>query len=202
MERLKTVFLDRDGVLNRKMPEGHYVTRWEEFELLPGVVEAIRLLNNEKMRVVVVSNQRGVSLGLYTEDDVRSIHERLQQLIASGGARVDAFFFCPHNKNACDCRKPLPGLFHQAQAQFPEIDAATSVMFGDSKSDMEFGRGLGMVNIFVDGDPERQKPGVEAARELADIRATSLLDGINRLLVWKRGHGTHASSMCLGFPAP
>ena len=108
---LTTVFLDRDGVINKKMPEGRYVTRWEEFELLPGVVEAIDRLNRARIRVLVVSNQRGIAKELYSAEDLRAIHEKFQAELAACGAHIDGFYFCPHDKNACDCRKPLPGMF-------------------------------------------------------------------------------------------
>jgi D-glycero-D-manno-heptose 1,7-bisphosphate phosphatase len=183
---LQTVFLDRDGVLNEKMPEGQYVTRWEEFRVLPGVPQALRRLNEAGLRVVVVSNQRGIARGLYTAADVAAIHEKLQQLLdGAAGARIDAFFICPHDKGECHCRKPLPGLFEQAVAQFPGITAATSVMIGDSLSDIEFGRRLGMRTVFVEGDRERRKPGAEEAAELADLQCASLAEAVDALLAGK-----------------
>jgi D-glycero-D-manno-heptose 1,7-bisphosphate phosphatase len=198
---LSTVFLDRDGVLNHKMPEGRYVTRWEEFQLLPGVIEAIDRLNVARIRVIVVSNQRGIAKGLYSADDVRAIHEKFQAMLTSCGARVDGFYFCPHDKNECDCRKPLPGMFQQAQAEFPAISAPNSAMIGDSKSDMEFGLRLGMYTVFVEGDPEHQKPGADQARELADMQAASLLDAVNALSSAQEEALRVKSTMCLGFPA-
>ena len=179
---MHTVFLDRDGVVNEKMPEGRYVTQWSDFKILPGVVEAIGMLNRAGVRVAVISNQRGIALGLYTAEDVRAIHAEFQKMLASSGAQVDGFYFCPHDKGQCNCRKPLPGLFEQAVADFPGITAASSAMIGDSKSDVEFGRRLGMTTIFIDGDPLRQKPGAETARELADLRYSSLYEAVNDLL--------------------
>ncbi len=179
---VQTVFLDRDGVVNEKMPEGRYVTQWSDFQLLPGAVEAIGLLNRAGLRVVVISNQRGIALGLYTAENVRAIHAEFQKLLALSGAYVDGFYFCPHDKGQCNCRKPLPGLFEQAVADFPGIAAASSVMIGDSKSDIEFGRRLGMTTAFIDGDPQRQKPDAETARELADLRYSSLHEAVNDLL--------------------
>lgn len=164
------------------MPEGHYVTKWEEFRLLPGVAEAIGNLNRAGVRVIVVSNQRGVALGLYSAQDVESIHAGFQRVLVPNGAHVDAFYFCPHDKKACDCRKPLPGMFHQAQRDYPDIDAASSVMIGDSLSDVEFAHGVGMAAIFIDGDPARQKPGAEKAGGLADARYPSLKDAVEILL--------------------
>jgi D-glycero-D-manno-heptose 1,7-bisphosphate phosphatase len=198
---LKTVFLDRDGVVNAKMPEGHWVTRWSEFHVLPGVVEAIAAMKRAGLRVVVVSNQRGIALGRFGGHDVEAIHNQFQEMLEASGTAVDGFYYCPHDRGQCNCRKPLPGLFEQALAASPGIRADTSLMIGDSKSDMEFGRRLGMMTVFIDGDPALQKPGVEAARALADMQASSLLDAAQRLLAMKRAFSPEPGSMCLGLPA-
>ena len=179
---LRTVFLDRDGVVNEKMPEGRYVTSWSEFRLLASVPEAIARLNRAGVRVIVVSNQRGVALGLYAAADVEAIHAELQKTLQAYGARVDAFYFCPHDKRQCDCRKPLPGMFEQARRDFPDIAAPSSVMVGDSLSDIEFGRRLGMRTVFIEGDAERQKAGAEKAADLADARFDSLAEAAEALL--------------------
>jgi D-glycero-D-manno-heptose 1,7-bisphosphate phosphatase len=179
---LCTVFLDRDGVVNRKLPEGKYVGSWNDFHLLPGVPGAIARLNGAGLRVIVVSNQRGIALGLYTTAEVEAIHSALQDLLASQGAHIDRFYFCPHDKRKCNCRKPLPGMFEQAVADFPSISVATSVMIGDSFSDIEFGRRLGMQTIFIESDPERQKPGLKQASALADKRFPSLAAAVDALL--------------------
>jgi D-glycero-D-manno-heptose 1,7-bisphosphate phosphatase len=171
---LHTVFLDRDGVINQKLPEGHYVASPSDFQPLPGVHQSIARLNRAGLRVIVVSNQRGIALGLHTAAEVLSIHSSFQKELATHDAHIDAFYFCPHDKQECNCRKPLPGLFEQAQADFPDITAAASAMVGDSWSDIEFGRRLGMFTIFVEGDPTLQKPGAESAREIADLHFPSL----------------------------
>ncbi|MFZ1084076.1 MAG: HAD family hydrolase [Terracidiphilus sp.] len=179
---MTAIFLDRDGVLNEKMPEERYVTSWNDFNLLPGVPESIARLNHAGLRVFVVSNQRCVALGLCTATDVDFIHSAFQDLLKSRGAHVDGFYFCPHDKRECNCRKPLPGLYEQAVAEFPEITAASSAMIGDSLSDIEFGRQLGMLTVFIGGDPRRQKPGSQTAAELADLRFTSLAESVDHLL--------------------
>jgi D-glycero-D-manno-heptose 1,7-bisphosphate phosphatase len=180
---LRTVFIDRDGVINRKMPEGHYVTRPDEFEILPGVPEAILALNQAGLLVLVVSNQRGIALGFYTTDDVTAIHKQLSSILAHYGAHIDGFYFCPHDNNQCDCRKPGTGLFEQAMREFPSITPQTSIMIGDSLSDIEAGQALGMATIFIAGDPERRKPGAEKAAALAGQSCTSLQSAVSALLV-------------------
>jgi D-glycero-D-manno-heptose 1,7-bisphosphate phosphatase len=179
---LKTVFLDRDGVLNEKMPEGSFVASWENFHILPGVPEAVSRLNRIGLRVIVVSNQRGVALGLFSLADVQSVHTALQQLLKSQEARVDAFYVCPHDTNQCNCRKPLPGLFEQAVTDYPEISAVTSVMIGDSLVDIEFGRRLGMATILVDRDRTEERSSDQEGRALADWRFNSLPQAVDGLL--------------------
>jgi D-glycero-D-manno-heptose 1,7-bisphosphate phosphatase len=176
---LKTIFLDRDGVINRKMPEGKYVSRWDQFEILPGVPDAIAALNRRGLRVVVVSNQRGIALGLYTRADVDSIHNGLQQQLAESGGRVDSFYVCPHGKDGCNCRKPRPGLFEQACTDFPDIEPSEALMIGDSLSDIEFGKNLGLKTIFITGNMEHPKGGVYAASMIADFTFPTLFKAIS-----------------------
>lgn len=179
---LSTVFLDRDGVLNEKMPEGRYVESWNDFHVLPGVPEAIARLNRAGLRVVVVSNQRGIGIGLYTAADLEAVHSGFQGLLSEHGAKIDAFFICPHGIGECDCRKPLTGLFDQAVARFPSISAASSIMIGDSLVDIEFARRLGMTAILIDAIGADRKSGDESARELADLRFGSLTEAVSALL--------------------
>ncbi len=181
LDRFETVFLDRDGVLNRKMPEGCYVTSWEEFQPLPGVAEAIHTLNQAGIRVIVVSNQRGIALGYISSAGVEAIHARFQELLRGGNAHIDAFYFCPHDKNVCNCRKPKPGLFEQAMRVFPAIRPETSMVIGDSLSDIEAGRHLGMATVLITGDTENRAPGREQARELADASFASLSEAVEAL---------------------
>ena len=146
---IKTVFLDRDGVINRKLPEGDYVKRWEEFEFLPRVPEALRLLKEAGIRVIIVTNQRGIARGLMAERDLEEIHKRMLAELARFQASVDAIYYCPHEEGECDCRKPRVGLFRQAQKDFPDIDFASSAVIGDSLKDMEAGTQLGCFTVLI-----------------------------------------------------
>jgi D-glycero-D-manno-heptose 1,7-bisphosphate phosphatase len=179
---LKTVFLDRDGVINQKMPEGEYVQSVTDFRLLPRVPAAIARLNRAGIRVVVVSNQRGVALGLYTTEAVDAIHANLQNELRAFDAHIDAFFYCAHDKESCGCRKPLPGLFEQARARFSDITHETSVMIGDSSSDIEFGRAVGMKTIWIKGSEANRKSGWDEAAGLADASFASLSEAVESLL--------------------
>jgi D-glycero-D-manno-heptose 1,7-bisphosphate phosphatase len=146
-------FLDRDGTINTKPPEGDYVKRPDELSLLPGAAAAVRRLNDAPVAVIVVTNQRGIALGRMTEEDLAEIHRDLSaRLRATAGARVDAFFHCPHDIGQCDCRKPETGMFRQALERFPWIDAERSVMIGDSESDVATGAALGLRTVHVGRD--------------------------------------------------
>jgi D-glycero-D-manno-heptose 1,7-bisphosphate phosphatase len=175
---VRYVFLDRDGVLNRKQPEGEYVTGWEQFEWLPGAVEAIVRLNRAGMTVILVSNQRGIALGLFTHEQLELIHKNMRADLAQHGALLDAIYYCPHDIGECQCRKPDGGLFEQAYRDFPEASARNSVVIGDSLSDMQAGQRLGMKTIFIQGELDRQKAGAVAAAESADAVAGSLLEAV------------------------
>jgi D-glycero-D-manno-heptose 1,7-bisphosphate phosphatase len=175
--QVRYVFLDRDGVLNRKLPEGAYVTEWEQFQWLPGAEEAIARMNHAGMTVILVSNQRGIALGLLTNDHLEHIHSNIRSHLAQHGARLDAIYYCPHDVGECQCRKPGIGLFEQARKDFPWV-AHNSVIIGDSLSDIQAGQRLGMKTIFIEGEADRQKAGAVAAAESADAVAGSLLQAV------------------------
>jgi D-glycero-D-manno-heptose 1,7-bisphosphate phosphatase len=181
---IRTVFLDRDGVINRKMPEGEYVTSWDKLEVLPGAPAAIKKMNDAGLQVLVASNQRCIALGLCTRMEVDSIHERLQDLLQKQGSHIDCFYICEHDRGVCDCRKPGTGMFRQAVADFPSISAETSVMIGDSLSDMEFGRRARMRTIFIEGDPLTKKAGAERGRDMADAICGSLEEAVEQVFRW------------------
>ncbi len=129
-------FVDRDGVINRRRAGG-YVTCVEEFELLPGAVDALRVLSTLG-RVIVVTNQRGIALGKFDSAELDRINGYMVDLILNGGGRIDDVMVCPHDvADQCDCRKPLPGLLLRGISRYPEICLEGSAMIGDSESDME-----------------------------------------------------------------
>jgi histidinol-phosphate phosphatase family protein len=121
---IRWVFLDRDGTLNVKPPDGEYIERPEALELLPGAAEAVGLLNRAGMWTAVVTNQRGVALGRMSAEDLDAVHERLRLLLRLEGSFVDAIYACTHESGVCDCRKPGPGLLLQAREEHPGLDFA------------------------------------------------------------------------------
>ncbi len=147
----KTIFLDRDGVINRKIDDD-YVKSWDEFEFLPNAKEALKILTENDFRLIVVTNQRGIARGWMTEVDLHEVHTRMLSELKNYGAEIAGIFHCPHDKDQCDCRKPLTGLFLQAQQKFPAIDFTKAIMVGDSSSDIEAGNALGCRTIFVNDE--------------------------------------------------
>jgi D-glycero-D-manno-heptose 1,7-bisphosphate phosphatase len=164
----RLALLDRDGTLNRKAPEGEYVTDPAELELLPGAAEAVRRLNAAGVAVAVVTNQRAIALGRLDARGLDAIHSELQARLAEAGARIDGFYHCPHEAGTCACRKPEPGLLAAAARDFG-VAATDSVMIGDADSDVEAGRRFGARTVQLTGRPTAvttTAPGLLEAVEL------------------------------------
>ena len=132
---MRAAFFDRDGTIN--VDFGH-VYKPEELKFVPRTPEIIRHYNELKIPVIVVTNQAGIAKGLYTEQDMHRFNDYLNQcLIKKYGAHIDAVYFCPHHPDftgECACRKPKPGLFFKAAAEW-NIDLSQSIMYGDKESD-------------------------------------------------------------------
>lgn len=144
-----TLFLDRDGVINERIP-GDYVRRPEDFHFLPGVLDALPLLQRVFGRILVVTNQQGIGKGWMSEEDLRKVHEHMIDTLLTAGVRVAGIYHCPGLASDRPlCRKPLPGMALQAMVDYPDIDPSRSVMVGDSLSDIQFGRRLGMYTVKV-----------------------------------------------------
>ena len=157
----RAVFLDRDGVLCQKAPEGDYIKSKQEFKWLPRAKSALRTLKEAGYLLVVVSNQRGIALGRYSKKDVEKIHQLMQkELLREEGVGFDGFYFCPHDRDVCCCHKPEPGLILKAAEELG-IYLKSSVLIGDSKSDVEAGQRAGAKTILLttregaeqEGDP-------------------------------------------------
>lgn len=179
--------MDRDGVINRKAPDGEYVTRWKDFHFLPGVAEAIAQLNQAGFSVIVVTNQRCVAKGLITQTELEKIHKRMSDHLASAGARVDAIYYCPHETGAlCNCRKPEPGMLLEA-ARSRNLDLASSWMIGDSDIDIQAGKKAGCKTAqLVEKNPAGTAGESSAAMTGdADAVAPSLLEAIPQILRFK-----------------
>ena len=148
-----TLFLDRDGVINRKL-DNDYVKSWEEFEFLPGSLEALARFAGIFGHIVIVTNQQGIGKGIHTVEQLNEVHRRMMTEITRAGGRIDKIYFCPGlAKDNPPCRKPNPGMAHDAKRDFSSIDFNRSVIVGDSMSDMEMGRAVGMHTVFISSTP-------------------------------------------------
>lgn len=155
----RAVFLDRDGTINEYRG---FLTDIEEFHLLPGIGEAIRLLNRMGFLVIVVTNQPVIARGEITPEQLEEIHRKMETLLGAEGAYVDAIYYCPHHpdsgfageipelKKVCDCRKPKPGMLLRAADDY-HIDLAASWMVGDQKMDIQAGKNAGCRAVGVWG---------------------------------------------------
>ena len=143
----RAVFLDRDGVLNRDSDD--FIRTVDEVEMLPGVPEAVRRLNDAGFLTVVITNQSGIARGFFTEEALSQIHRNLIPQVESAGGKISAVYYCPHiPQDGCNCRKPLPGMLEQA-AREHNIDLAASYLVGDRPEDMACGNSVGARTILV-----------------------------------------------------
>jgi len=150
----KAIFLDRDGTINI---DKDHLYKVEDFEFIDGVPEQIAKWNKLGYLVIVVTNQAGVAKGLYTEDDVKILHEYINKELVKYEAHIDAFYYCPHHPDGkiekyklnCNCRKPKTGMLEQAIEDF-DIDVNKSFLFGDKEWDVQAGEKMGIKSILVE----------------------------------------------------
>jgi D-glycero-D-manno-heptose 1,7-bisphosphate phosphatase len=153
MPRHIGVFMDRDGTMNEEVGYINYLTR---FWLYPYTAEAVRLLNQNGMKAVVITNQAGVARGYFKEELLDQVHEKMRDDLKAAGAYVDAVYYCPHHPTAgeppyrqlCQCRKPQPGMILAAANEL-DIDLGRSFMVGDRYSDVLLAHNAGIRSIFV-----------------------------------------------------
>ena len=178
------VFLDRDGVVIEEVP---YLDRIDRIALFPWTIDAIRALNRSELPVVVVTNQSGVARGFVTEAFVEESHRVLSARLAAGGARIDAYYYCPHHPDgrvagyarSCDCRKPARGLIDRA-ARDLGLDPARSFVVGDKRSDIELARAAGARGILV----QRMYGGSGTSRPPDDLNADAVVDNLAAAVSW------------------
>lgn len=166
-----SIFLDRDGVINRKL-DNDYVKNIDELELLPGATASIKWLSHSFQRVFIATNQQCVGKGIITNEQLEVIHSYLLQQIQSTGGYIDQIYCAPYlDSENHIMRKPNPGMALKAKEDFPEIDLEKSIMIGDAKSDIEMGKRAGMKTIFIGLQPLQD----------ADAHFLSLQDLVNEL---------------------
>lgn len=146
----KALFLDRDGIINREL--GDYVTHPDQFILNPGIAEAIKYANDCGCLVIVITNQGGIAKGLYTEETLDQIHEKMKMLLLNEGAKIDTIYHCPHHPDVsgqCLCRKPGSLLIEKAIKHY-NIDPAESLMLGDRDRDLEAAAICGIQGVLIE----------------------------------------------------
>lgn len=147
------IFIDRDGTINEDLG---YISNPDDLIIFPWVAEALRLINDARLKAIVVTNQSGVARGICTEDELRLIHARMINELWKQGARIDGVYYCPHHpdygderyRRECECRKPGPGML-QAAAREHKIDLARSFVIGDKASDINLASGAGAQGMLV-----------------------------------------------------
>lgn len=181
----RAVFLDRDGVINR---DRAYVHRWEDFEFVPGALEAAARLSAAGWTLVVVTNQSGIARGYYTEEDYQALTQHMVAAFAAHGAPIAAIYHCPHHPSGrvaalavdCDCRKPAPGMLLRA-AREHGLSLAESMMVGDKPSDIAAARAAGVGRAYLVTSDNEESPSGGAAVG-ADGAFASLADCVAHLL--------------------
>lgn len=163
-----TLFLDRDGVINHEV-HPQYISTWEEFKFYDGAKVAIQICTHKFNRIIVVTNQRGIAKGITKLEDMQLIHKNMLEEAEKVGGKIDAVYYCPEMESPN--RKPNPGMGLQAAADFPDIDFNKAIMVGNTISDMEFGRNLGVKTVFV----TTNRPDVDTKDKRIDAVYPSLI---------------------------
>ena len=172
------LFLDRDGVINRRLP-GAYVKTWNQFDFLEGVLEAIAILALRFHPIIVVTNQQGIGKGLMSSHELELVHQKMIAAIEAAGGRIDAVYYCGDlSGNQPNCRKPNPSMAFQAKKKFPQLEFSDSIIVGDSLSDIEFGANLGMKTVLIETKLEELGKIAEAEQNglRIDLRYKRLID--------------------------
>jgi len=148
----KVIFLDRDGVINKKAPKAEYVKSWAEFEFLPEAIEAMSLLAQNNYKIFIISNQAGIARGAMTEQDLKEIHGNMEKELEKHNVKIEKIYYCPHGwDDGCECRKPKPGMLFQAAREYG-LDLSKSTFIGDDERDLQAGDAAGCRTLLVDAE--------------------------------------------------
>jgi len=137
-EKRKAIFLDRDGVINKEV---NHLSDPNNFEFIEGSIEALKILKQKGFLLIIITNQAGIARGLFTDETLKSIHNKMNKRLKQDGVELDDIFYCPHHPDfsgPCDCRKPNPGMIFNAKSKY-NIDLNNSFMIGDTLKDIQTG---------------------------------------------------------------
>ena len=165
-----SLFLDRDGVINDEV-EGDYVRNWESFRFLEGSLNSFPIFAQLFAHIFIVTNQKGVGKGLMSEEDLIKINEGIETCVINEGGFINRIYYCTSTENDSECRKPNTGMALQAKNDFPNTNFSRSIMIGNTLSDMQFGKSLGMTTIFI----ASKKPTPEQPHPLIDLYSPDLI---------------------------
>jgi D-glycero-D-manno-heptose 1,7-bisphosphate phosphatase len=153
LENRKTIFLDRDGVINKKAPKADYIKKWSEFEFLPGAIDSMKKLFDRGFEIYIISNQAGIARGAMSTEDLENIHKNMEKILSDHGVYITEIYYCPHGwDEGCDCRKPRPGMFYRAATDH-QINLTKSLFVGDDERDKEAGDAADITTILI--NPEK-----------------------------------------------
>lgn len=172
-----TLFLDRDGVINHEKAND-YIHTWDEFTFYDGVLEAFEIFAKKFKTIIIVTNQRGVGKGVTKENDLQTIHQNMKLAIEESKGRVDAIYYCTDIESSSPNRKPNAGMGLQAMHDFPFINTAKALMIGNTLSDMQFGKNIGIHTIFL----PTTRPEVDLKDASIDVVYPSLIAFARQLL--------------------
>ena len=184
MKPVKAIFIDRDGVINKdpdKWTQYNYVTDWKDFHFLPGALEALKMLKDCGVKVIIISNQAGVSKGYFTKERLDEITVKMRAAVEAGGGKIDDVYYCIHKSDDnCECRKPKTGLLEKA-AKKHAMDCRGIYFIGDSRVDIIAGRSVGCKTIFVlSGKTLRDE--METWEEKPDHTFNNLLEAVQWII--------------------
>ena len=162
-----TLFLDRDGVINKRKVDG-YVTKIEEFELLPGVIDALKEISSFFHRIFIITNQQGVGKGIMTIKDLLEIQSFLQNKLRAAGIHIHGIFFCPHLEGTCFCRKPAYGMIRRLVHIFTDVNPRQSVFVGDDIKDILLAIRIGSKPVFI--GTHSPLPDIPAFKTIAEAK--------------------------------
>jgi histidinol-phosphate phosphatase family protein len=176
----KVIFIDRDGVINKDL--WRYVEHWGEFEFLPGVLDALRILTEKGYSILIISNQAGIGDGVYTKEALDDINLNFERVVAESGGKIADMFYCLHGKKeGCTCRKPEIGLFKAAEKKW-DFDKKETYFIGDKMTDIQAGHRYGIKTALVKTGYGLKEKDLLEASEKPDIVANDLLHAVKMII--------------------